>query len=191
VTRARGSDRERWDAKHAAADEPDPPPSALLVESAAELPTRGRALDLACGRGRNAVWLARRGLAVEAVDVSPVALGCVADLAALHGVADLVRAREHDLARGLPALRGRFEVVICLHFRREDLWPRLPGLLAPGGTLLVETLARDASNLDVDASFLSERDELLAAAGGLEVLVHARGAAGKRAVDRLLARRVR
>jgi SAM-dependent methyltransferase len=190
VTRG-GSDRDRWDTRHMAADDADPAPSEFLVESADELPAAGRALDLACGRGRNAVWLARRGFAVDAVDVSSIALAKAKSLAARHGVADRLRTIEHDLAAGLPKLEGPFDVVLCLHFRQPDLWPRLPGLVAAGGVLLVEVLARDATNLDVSPEFLGERAELLAAARGLDVLFHGRATAGKRATDRLVARRIR
>jgi hypothetical protein len=78
---------------------------------------------------------------------------------------------------------------MCLHFRRPDLWPAMRRLVAPGGVLLIETLARHPSNLDVNPNFLGERDELVAAAGDLVVEIHGRATAGKRATDRLLARR--
>ena len=68
------SDRDRWDARHMAADDVDPRPSELLDAFAQRLPPGGRALDLACGRGRNAVHLARLGFLVDAVDVSTIGL---------------------------------------------------------------------------------------------------------------------
>lgn len=170
-----------------AADEVDPAPSEFLVETADHLPKTGRALDLACGRGRNAVFLARRGLVADAVDVSTIGLAKARTLAERHGVADRVRTIEHDLVRGLPPLAGTYDVVIVVHFRDPSLWPSLPRLVAPEGLLLVEVLARDASNLDVDPDFLAERDELLAAAAGLVVELRGRASVGKRAVDRLLA----
>lgn len=172
-----------------AADDAEPVPSEFLVEFEGRLPRDGRVLDLACGRGRNAVWLARRGFRVDAVDFSSIALAKAMTLAARHGVADRVRTLEHDLARGLPALANPYDLVLCLHYRDASIWPALSPLVAPKGALLVEVLARDASNLDVDAAFLGERDELLAAADGLDVLFSGRAQAGKRAVDRLFARR--
>lgn len=184
-------DRDRWDTRHMAADDADPAPSEFLVEFAAQLPTTGRALDLACGRGRNAVWLARRGLTVDAIDISSIALAKTMTLATRHGVANRVRTIEHDLAAGLPRVDGEYDVVMCLHFRQPDLWPRMRELVALGGMLLIETLARHPSNLDVNPDFLGERDELLAAADGLAIELHGRAAAGKRVVDRLFARRVR
>lgn len=181
--------RERWDTRHMAADETDPPPSEVLVELVDLLPRSGVALDLACGRGRNAVWLAQRGLDVDAVDISSIALAKAMSLAARRGVADRVKPIEHDLDAGLPRLRDRYDVVVCLHFRQPKLWPALAPLVAQGGVLIVEVLARDPANLDVNPEFLGERDELLAAARGLEIEFHGRTSVGKRAADRIVARR--
>jgi hypothetical protein len=135
------------------------------------------------------VWLAQRGLEVDAVDVSTIGLAKARTLAERRGVAGRVRTIEHDLTQGLPALAPGYDLVVVLHYRDARLWPRLPPLLTSGGLLVVETLARDATNLDVTPEHLSERDELLAAAAGLEVLFHGRAAAGRRATDRVLARR--
>ncbi len=68
-------DSSEWDARYAAADlvwsaEPN-----QFLPPAVEGSTPGRALDLACGEGRNAIWLAREGWEVTAVDFSPVAIG--------------------------------------------------------------------------------------------------------------------
>ena len=189
MTDAPHAARDRWDARHMAADDADPAPSESLLELAPRLPAAGRALDLACGRGRNTVCLARRGLTVDAVDISSIALAKVMTLASRHDVAERVRTVEHDLVNGLAHLEHAYDVVLCLHYRQPSLWPALPGLLAPGGLLLVETLARHPSNLDVNPEFLSERDELFEAAGRLTIEFCGRVATGKRTSDRLLARR--
>ena len=68
------ADREKWDQRYAEGSyRARTYPSPFLVERLAELP-RGRALDLACGAGRNALCLAEAGYAVEAVDISGVAV---------------------------------------------------------------------------------------------------------------------
>jgi hypothetical protein len=67
-------DRGRWDARHAVADDVVPLPPEALRGREDLASTSGRALDLASGRGAVALWLAGRGLAVDAVDVSPVGL---------------------------------------------------------------------------------------------------------------------
>ncbi|HEX9052362.1 MAG TPA: methyltransferase domain-containing protein, partial [Anaeromyxobacter sp.] len=66
-------DRERWNARYAEEAE-TPAPSPFLLSLDDVLPRRGRALDVAGGSGRNALWLARRGLDVTLADVSDVAL---------------------------------------------------------------------------------------------------------------------
>lgn len=191
MTQDGADDEARWDARHMGADETDPEPSRFLVEIETKLPRGGRALDLACGRGRNATWLAVRGFDVDAVDVSTIGLAKARTLAERRGVAARLHTIAHDLRTGLPAPAPPYDVVLCLHYRQPDLWPQLAPLVAENGLLVLETLARDASNLDITPDHLSERDELLAAASGLAVEFHGRAALGRRATDRLLARRVR
>jgi SAM-dependent methyltransferase len=153
------------------------------------LPRRGRALDVACGRGRNAVWLAERGLDVVAIDISPVALSRVRRAAARSGVAERVRTVERDLDDGLPAFRRRFDVVLCIGFHDPALQPALRRVTAPGGLLVLEALARVPPNAEIDTRFLASEDELLAAAGGFRVLRLDAGASGGHATFRLVARR--
>src|SRR5437660_9248378 len=79
------SDRKRWDAKYA--DKPAPDrlsPDDWLIEQVSDLPT-GRALELACGLGHNAVWLAMHGWQVDAVDISPTGLARADELASRFG----------------------------------------------------------------------------------------------------------
>jgi len=80
-------DSSDWDKRHAerAASGPHEP-SRILVAEADDLPP-GRALDLACGTGRHAVWLAERGWRVTGVDFSEVALELARTHAAERGVA--------------------------------------------------------------------------------------------------------
>ena len=96
-------DGARWDARYEGAVAGEPvPPDGLRANGLVELvPTSGRALDVACGLGRQAVWAARRGLDVEALDVSPVAISHVRSLAQLHGVDDRVHVAVHDADDGL------------------------------------------------------------------------------------------
>lgn len=125
------------------------------------MPTTGRALDVACGRGAVAVWLARRGLAVTAVDVSPVAL------AAGRALAPEVRWIEADLDDGLP-VAGPFDVVVCQRFRDPALYPALVDALVPGGLLAVTVLTGEGA-------FRAAPGELRAAFGHLDVLHHEDG----------------
>lgn len=158
------ADRARWDARHAAAQDVVPLPPDALRGLEDLVPTAGRALDIACGRGAVALWLARRGLAVDAVDVSPVGLE-----AGARRAADLpVRWIRHDLDAGLP-LPGPYEVVLAQRFRAPALYPALLAALAPGGLLVVTVLS------EVDEGpgpWRAAAGELLAAFGSLDVLAH-------------------
>ena len=139
--------REDWNARYAAAEllwtaEPN-----RRFASEVEDLAPGRALDLACGEGRNAVWLAERGWRTTGVDFSDVALAKAERLAANRGVevewvlADVL---EHEPER------GAFELVAVLylqlpHEQLAEVLHTSVGALAPGGTLVV--LGHDTTNL--------------------------------------------
>ncbi|WP_328762716.1 MULTISPECIES: SAM-dependent methyltransferase [unclassified Streptomyces] len=114
--------------------------NAVLVREVADL-TPGRALDLGCGEGADAVWLAHRGWRVTGTDISGVALERAAGHAADAGVADRVEWQRHDLAESFPA--GEFDLVSAcfLHsfgdFPRERILRAAASAVAPGGILLI------------------------------------------------------
>ncbi|MFJ8804773.1 class I SAM-dependent methyltransferase [Streptomyces sp. NPDC102490] len=130
-----------WDGVYAARPAPDAPrPNARLVETVTALPP-GDALDLGCGSGGDALWLARRGWRVRAVDISGVAAERLAGLARAHGLGDLVDAVRHDLRGSFP--EGRFDLV-CAHYLhtpfgldRASVLRAAADALRPGGRLLV------------------------------------------------------
>lgn len=127
-------DRRKWDARYRqGAYETRHHPSAFLAQCAERLPRRGRALDLACGAGRNAIFLARRGLVVDAVDISAVALArakrCAGDLAANW--------LEADLDDGFAPACG-YDVIVNIRYVQLELVRALVPSLRPGGVLVVE-----------------------------------------------------
>lgn len=110
-----------------------------LRENLALLPP-GRALDVAMGEGRNALFLARLGYRVTGIDRSPTAVATAAARAAEEGLE--VRFRVWDLeARGLPA--GPFEVIVVMRYLQRGLFPALQDSLAVGGVLVYESFTRD------------------------------------------------
>lgn len=136
------ADRRRWDERYAAQGPPpgaDQPPD-LLARHADLFPTAGRALDLACGQGAGAVWLARRGLQVWGVDVSPVAIGQAREWARQAGVAERCRFDVVDLDDGLPP-GPPVDVILCHKFRDRRLDRAIIGRLARGGVLAVAALS--------------------------------------------------
>ncbi|ATE54453.1 class I SAM-dependent methyltransferase [Actinosynnema pretiosum] len=131
---------EFWDGVHANRPPSAPAPNARLTEVAGAL-APGDALDLGCGGGGDALWLAGKGWRVRATDISATAVEHLTALARERGVADRVAAERHDLAGSFPT--GRFDLV-CAHYLHTpfDL-DRAPVLraaaraLRPGGRLLV------------------------------------------------------
>ncbi len=115
-------------------------PGLALSQFAATLHP-GRALELGCARGDDAVWLARQGWHVTAVDVSSVALGIAARNAEAAGFADRIRFETHDLALSFP--EGSFDLVTASFLHSPQDWPRGAVLaraakaVAPGGHILI------------------------------------------------------
>lgn len=131
--------REDWNRKHGEAGLLfGAEPNRFLVAEVAGLPP-GRALDLACGSGRNAVWLARQGWSVVAADFADVALDQARALAAERGVD--VEWVDADLREWEPPARA-FDLVVVLYLQlpAEELGPivrRAAEAVADGGTMLV------------------------------------------------------
>jgi SAM-dependent methyltransferase len=115
-------------------------PNPVLVDVVGPLPP-GMALDLGCGEGGDAVWLAAQGWRVTAADVSATALGRAAERAEAEGVAERVDFQRHDLEFTFP--EGAFDLVSAQYLHSPVEFPRVRVLqraaraVAPGGLLLV------------------------------------------------------
>lgn len=118
-------------------------PHDLLVEALAQARVRwnglaGRtALDLACGTGRDAVYMALQDMAVRACDLLPDALDRAADLARRSGVA--LSAAVHDLEAEPRLPPAAFDLVACFHFLHRPLMPQIASAIRPGGMVVYET----------------------------------------------------
>lgn len=103
----------------------------------------GPCLDLACGRGRHARFVARLGARVVALDRDADALRALASAARRESLAIAPLRADAESALGLPLAAGRFGAVIVARFLYRPLAPAIEALLAPGGLLVYETfLAR-------------------------------------------------
>lgn len=150
--------------------------TALLAEWAPRLP-RGHALDVACGAGRNALFLAAAGFTVDAVDISEVGLERARAAAAARGLD--VRLIAGDLASdaGAALPEARYDLIVWVRYVNGALMPQLLERLAPGGHLLCEQHL--ATTADVvgprSPEFRLQPNELLNAAAGLEILYYSEG----------------
>lgn len=129
------ADREKWEARYRAGERVhDGPPSTLLQRWLPELPG-GRALDVATGMGRNALFLARAGYRVDAIDISPTCLQEARKRAQRAGLR--IRWIEADLDT-YPLARARYDVVVNAFFLKRRLFPALQAAVKPGGVMIVE-----------------------------------------------------
>lgn len=139
---------EDWDEKFAASEFLfTARPNQTVVAEATSLKP-GTALDIACGQGRNAVWLAEQGWHVTAVDFSRVGLDRARQLAEANGVD--VTYIEADVVRWQPPAQA-FDLVLIAYLQLP--WEELKTVLAaatnalaPGGTMLI--VGHDADNID-------------------------------------------
>jgi SAM-dependent methyltransferase len=165
------AERDKWDARYRdGAYDGRTHPSALLAAHLPRLP-RGRALDVACGAGRNALFLAAHGYAVTALDISAVALERGRRAAAERGLAVewLCADLDDDLQRTLPA--GPFDLVVWARYVHRTLMPHLVARLDSGGALVCEQhLVTDAAVAGpTSAEFRLAPGELRGSAHGLRV----------------------
>jgi tellurite methyltransferase len=188
------TDRERWnDRWRTAAESRDlSTPSSFLVSLGSLLPTASedytpRALDVAGGPGRNALWLATRGVDVTLADVSPVALELARDAAAMAGVS--LKLVEADLETGsLPP--GPFDLVVAIDYLHRPLFSAFPKVLARGGLLVYAQATRKnlERNAHPSARFLLDDGELSRLVPALAIIRYEEGWFGDRHEARLVAR---
>ena len=169
-------DRVRWEAGHQAGRDPEEPdsavPPAVFAPYADLFPQTGVALDLACGEGGSAVWLATRGLEVCGVDISSVAIERARRRAARHDVGGRCRWQVADLDEGLPP-GPPAAVVLCHMFRDERLYRPMADRLRDGGLLAIAVLSEVG---DRPGPFRARAGELRAAFADLSVIAGDEGA---------------
>ena len=146
--------------------------AAWILRLSADRLRVGRALDVAMGRGRHAIALARAGFRTFGVDlkVDPVRdamrSASAAGVPLLGWCADLTRSP-------LPA--GRFDVVVVTRYLQRDLFPALREAVVPGGVVLYETFTvaqRDLGRGPTSPDHLLEPGELMRLFDGFEVLAY-------------------
>ncbi len=162
--------------------EADDPSPFVVAQRARLLATRalGPCLDLACGRGRHALFAARTGLPVVALDrdaslLRKLGVQAMAEQLAIHAL----RA-DAESPLGLPFPAARFGAIVVTRFLFRPLAPQIIELLAPGGLLIYETFTTRQKELGQgpsNAAFLLESGELPRLFKGLAVIESAEGLA--------------
>lgn len=184
-----------WDERYRSEEAvPERGPASFLVAHRHLLPPGGRALDVAMGTGRNALYLASLGYEVTGIDISSVAVARCRKEAARLGLR--VEAIQADLeSYALP--ESEYDVVIDFYYLRRDLAPRLEEALRPGGVLVFESFTTEQRRFGwgpQSDEFLLLPGELPSLFPRLEALEYREGLTeserGTKAVAGLVARRL-
>ncbi len=135
-------------------------PASFLVENV-ELIPRGRVLDLAMGRGRNALYLARLGFEVEGVDISREAVRQALELAEREGVS--IEAKVVDLENNYLIEEESYDAIICFNYLQRSLISEIKKGLRIGGVVIYETFIVDQIEFGRprNPDYLLEYNELL------------------------------
>lgn len=167
-------------------------PADWLTEHRGLLPPGGRALDVACGRGRHALWLAREGFDTLALDRNREALDDLRAEADRQGLT--LTAEKRDLESGPPDIEpAGYDVVVVVHYLHRPLVPVLIDALALGGVLVYETFTRaqSARGRPTNPEFLLESGELPRLVRPLEILRQREAEVDGRMLASVIARRGR
>lgn len=183
-------DIQDWEKRYRSGETGGEEPTALLVERAAKL-MPGSAIDLACGAGRNALYLAERGWSVTAVDGSAEAIQLLQTRGAERGLA--VDARVADLTSADFTLApNAFDLAVIAFYLQRDLFPKVKTAVRPGGLVLAIAHLPEAGEPWNEKRAAS--GELRRAFEGWEILWEyegpSRDPAHKRPVAEIAARRV-
>jgi len=177
-------------------------PTPWLVDHARLLPSAGDALDVASGSGRNAVWLAARGLSTLAIDRDAEKIEAIRQTAAVRAlplrgeVIDLETDVVSDFL-GPPKLgtseggSRTYDVIVVVHYLHRPLFPALRDALEPGGILVYETFTRAQAQRGkpTNPAFLLEPGELRELVAPLEVLAEREGDFEGKMLASVIARR--
>jgi rhodanese-related sulfurtransferase len=180
----------RWTGPRGHEPSPVAGPSPWLLSNTALAPRGARTLDVACGRGRHALFLAGAGFPVHAVDLDPGHVAWLTGLARrLHLPLD---AAVVDLEDGGAVLGvSEWELVLVFNYLHRPLFPALVRALKPGGVLLYETYTREQAERGRPANpdHLLEPGELPRLVAPLEVVRQREGQLDGRAIASVAARK--
>jgi len=169
-------DEVKWDTQHAQSQVGEQPSSFLrqMIEADAWPLPRGRALDVACGKGRNALYLAELGFEVVAMDISSVALAAGRSRAEARQLT--IDWRQTDLEEVRLDEAG-FDLIVNFNYLQRSLMAQIKRALKLGGYVIYETYLIDQKEIGhpKNPAYLLGHNELLESFGDLRVLYYREG----------------
>jgi len=162
----------KWNNIYSEADISNKRVSFGLRENSHLLPPIGRALDLACGTGGDAIFLAERGLDVDAWDISDAVVEKINVYANEHNLSINAEARDINAK---PPLSEIYDVISVAHYLERSLVPLLIEALKPGGIVIYQTFTREVTpdySGPPNLNFRLAENELLQLFSGLRVVVY-------------------
>jgi cyclopropane fatty-acyl-phospholipid synthase-like methyltransferase len=164
------SDRDKWNRRYRESSAIPTTPCQALESHSHLLPQQGDALELASGRGGNALFLARHGLRTEAWDISEEALQQLETLASQKGLS--ITTQERDVV-ACPPEADSFDVIVVSRFLHRPLCRDISNALRIGGLLYYQTFTMvrpDTKHGLGNPDYLLEENELLRLFPGLRLV---------------------
>ena len=169
-------DEIKWDPQHARPQAHEQPASFLrqIIEADAWPLPRGRALDVACGKGRNALYLAELGFEVVAMDISSVALAAGRSRAEAKQRA--VDWQQIDLEQ-VQLDEAAYQLVVSFNYLQRSLMPQIKRAVKIGGYVIFETYFIDQKEIGhpKNPAYLLGHNELLESFAGFRILYYREG----------------
>jgi SAM-dependent methyltransferase len=165
--------------------------SPWLIDNAELLPRGGRVLDVACGRGRNALWLAQSGFVVRAIDRNAEAIAALGDQARqlsldiATAVVDLETNPPPDLGHAV------YDAIVVFNYLHRPLFPSLRAAVKPGGVIVYQTFTTRQAELGHprNPAFLLRDGELAELVAPFEILKSRQGEFDGSFIASIVARR--
>jgi len=157
-------DKERWNRRFQ--EKPFRDFVEPIIEKYIYLAPLGRALDIACGQGRNTHFLAEKGFEIDAVDLSDYALSCVRDDEKIHKIE--VDLDEYNLEK------NKYDLVVNMNYLNRRFYHQIKEALKPNGLLIFETFIIAHGDFDnpQNPEYLLRENELLHAFIGLDIIYY-------------------
>jgi len=158
------SDKERWNKRFQ--EKPFRDYVEPIIEKYIDKAKVGKALDIACGQGRNTHFLAAKGFEVDAVDLSDYALSCIKDASNIHKIE--VDLDEYNLEK------NKYDLIVNMNYLNRRFYHQIKEALKPDGVVIFETFIIAHGDFDnpQNPEYLLRKNELLHAFLTLDIIYY-------------------